>query len=115
MASRRSGLHRDGRPCRARAVRHRCTLQLAIVEQDGGARITARILERAQIGERVRFVEERNGVVVLPEIEKGSHDSRSFFCLVYRSLIIRRRGGRWRRGSRRRSRGFWSIRRRSGC
>jgi uncharacterized OB-fold protein len=36
--------------------------QLAIVEQDGGARITARILDRAQIGERVRFIEERNGV-----------------------------------------------------
>jgi uncharacterized OB-fold protein len=37
--------------------------QLAIIELDGGAgRITARILNRAQIGERVRFVEERNGV-----------------------------------------------------
>jgi uncharacterized OB-fold protein len=36
--------------------------QLAIIEQDGGVRITARILNRAQIGERVRFVEERNGV-----------------------------------------------------
>jgi uncharacterized OB-fold protein len=36
--------------------------QLAIVEQDGGARNTARILDRAQIGERVRFIEERNGV-----------------------------------------------------
>ena len=36
--------------------------QLAIIELDGGGRITARITNRAQIGERVRFVEERNGV-----------------------------------------------------
>jgi uncharacterized OB-fold protein len=36
--------------------------QLAIVELDGGGRITARILDRAQIGERVTFVEERGGV-----------------------------------------------------
>lgn len=36
--------------------------QLAIVELDGGGRITARILDRAQIGERVHFVEDRNGV-----------------------------------------------------
>jgi hypothetical protein len=36
--------------------------QLGIIELDGGGRITARILDRAQIGERVRFVEERNGV-----------------------------------------------------
>lgn len=36
--------------------------QLAIIELDGGGRITVRILDRAQIGERVRFVEERNGV-----------------------------------------------------
>jgi len=36
--------------------------QLAIVELDAGGRITARILDRAQIGERVRFVEDRNGV-----------------------------------------------------
>ena len=32
--------------------------QLAIIELDGGGRLTARILDRAQIGERVRFVEE---------------------------------------------------------
>jgi uncharacterized OB-fold protein len=36
--------------------------QLAIIELDDGIRITGRILERAQIGDRVRFVEERNGV-----------------------------------------------------
>jgi uncharacterized OB-fold protein len=37
--------------------------QLAIIDLDNGAgRITARILERAQIGERVRFIEERDGV-----------------------------------------------------
>jgi uncharacterized OB-fold protein len=36
--------------------------QLAIIELDDGVRITGRILERAQIGDRVRFVEERNGV-----------------------------------------------------
>jgi uncharacterized OB-fold protein len=36
--------------------------QLAILELDGGGRITARILDRAQIGERVTFVEERGGV-----------------------------------------------------
>jgi uncharacterized OB-fold protein len=36
--------------------------QLSIIELDGGGRITARILDRAQIGERVRFVEDRNGV-----------------------------------------------------
>jgi len=36
--------------------------QLAIIELDGGGRITARIINRAQIGERVRFVEERGGV-----------------------------------------------------
>jgi uncharacterized OB-fold protein len=36
--------------------------QLAIIELDGGGRVTAQILERAQIGERVRFVEERKGV-----------------------------------------------------
>ncbi len=36
--------------------------QLAIIELDAGGRITARILNRAQIGERVGFVEERNGV-----------------------------------------------------
>ena len=36
--------------------------QLAIIELDGGGRITARMLNRAQIGERVRFVEERGGV-----------------------------------------------------
>jgi uncharacterized OB-fold protein len=36
--------------------------QLAIIELDGGGRVTGRILDRAQIGERVRFVEERNGV-----------------------------------------------------
>jgi len=36
--------------------------QLAIIELDGGGRITARMLNRAQIGERVTFVEERVGV-----------------------------------------------------
>ena len=36
--------------------------QLAIIELDDGIRITGRILERSQIGDRVRFVEERNGV-----------------------------------------------------
>lgn len=36
--------------------------QLAIIEMNQGGRITGRILDRAQIGERVRFVEERNGV-----------------------------------------------------
>lgn len=36
--------------------------QLAIIERDGGGRITARVLDRAQIGERVMFVEERGGV-----------------------------------------------------
>ena len=36
--------------------------QLAIVELDGGGRVTARILGRALIGERVTFVEERGGV-----------------------------------------------------
>jgi uncharacterized OB-fold protein len=36
--------------------------QLAVIELDSGGRITARILNRAQIGERVRFVEERSGV-----------------------------------------------------
>jgi hypothetical protein len=42
--------------------------QLAIVELDAGARLTARIIgktpeERAHIGDRVTFVEDRNGVV----------------------------------------------------
>jgi uncharacterized OB-fold protein len=41
--------------------------QLAIIELDGGDRITVRVLgkapaERVQIGERVRFVEDRDGV-----------------------------------------------------
>jgi len=36
--------------------------RLAIIELDGGGRITARILDRSEIGERVRFLEERNGV-----------------------------------------------------
>jgi uncharacterized OB-fold protein len=36
--------------------------QVAIIELDGGGRITARILNRADIGERVSFVEERGGV-----------------------------------------------------
>ncbi len=37
--------------------------QLAIIDLDNnGGRITARILDRAQIGDRVHFVEERNGV-----------------------------------------------------
>jgi uncharacterized OB-fold protein len=42
--------------------------QLAIVELDTGGRLTARILgktpeERAHIGDRVSFVEDRDGVV----------------------------------------------------
>jgi len=41
--------------------------QLAIIDIDGGSRLTVRILgrephERAHIGDRVSFVEERNGV-----------------------------------------------------
>ncbi len=41
--------------------------QLAIIDLDGGGRLTVRILgkeehERARIGDRVVFVEERNGV-----------------------------------------------------
>jgi uncharacterized OB-fold protein len=36
--------------------------QLAIIELGDGGRITARILDRARIGERVTFVEERGGV-----------------------------------------------------
>jgi uncharacterized OB-fold protein len=41
--------------------------QLAIIDVDGGSRLTARVLgkepyERAHIGDRVIFVEERNGV-----------------------------------------------------
>lgn len=41
--------------------------QLAIIDLDRGGRVTVRVLgkeshERAQIGDRVVFVEERNGV-----------------------------------------------------
>jgi uncharacterized OB-fold protein len=41
--------------------------QLAIVDLETGGRVTVRVLgkteqERAHIGDRVRFVEERNGV-----------------------------------------------------
>ncbi len=37
--------------------------QLAIIDlNNNGGRITARILDRAQIGDYVHFVEERNGV-----------------------------------------------------
>jgi uncharacterized OB-fold protein len=41
--------------------------QVAIIDVEGGRRITVRILgkephERARIGDRVTFVEERNGV-----------------------------------------------------
>jgi len=37
--------------------------QLAIISLDTGGRLTARVLgERAQIGDRVAFVEERDGV-----------------------------------------------------
>ena len=41
--------------------------QLAIIDLDRGGRVTIRVLgktakERARIGDRVRFVEERNGV-----------------------------------------------------
>jgi uncharacterized OB-fold protein len=48
--------------------------QLAIVELDTGGRLTARILgktpsERAHIGDRVAFVEDRNGVVYYRRVE----------------------------------------------
>jgi uncharacterized OB-fold protein len=41
--------------------------QVAIIDMEGGRRVTVRILgkephERARIGDRVTFVEERNGV-----------------------------------------------------
>jgi uncharacterized OB-fold protein len=41
--------------------------QLAIIDLDRGGRVTVRVLgktadERARIGDRIRFVEERNGV-----------------------------------------------------
>jgi uncharacterized OB-fold protein len=41
--------------------------QLAIIDVDGGGRTTVRIIgkapeERARIGDRVAFIEERNGV-----------------------------------------------------
>ena len=36
--------------------------QLAIIQLDTGHRLTARILDRAKIGDRVQFVEDRNGV-----------------------------------------------------
>ena len=36
--------------------------QLAIIDLDGGGRLTARILGRAHIGDPVTFVEERAGV-----------------------------------------------------
>ena len=47
--------------------------QLAIIDTDGGARLTVRVLgkeprERAHIGDRVSFVEERNGVAYYRKI-----------------------------------------------
>jgi uncharacterized OB-fold protein len=43
--------------------------QLAIVELDGGGRLTVRVLgEVARIGERVKFVEERGGVAYYRKI-----------------------------------------------
>jgi len=51
--------------------------QLAIIEMDGGERLTARILgqaqhERAHIGDRVVFVEERDGVSYYRKGNSGS-------------------------------------------
>lgn len=51
--------------------------QLAIIDIDGGQRLTVRILgkephERAHIGDRVSFVEERNGVAYYRKSTTGS-------------------------------------------
>ncbi len=48
--------------------------QLAIIDLDRGGRVTIRVLgktpeERARIGDRVRFVEERNGVAYYQKAE----------------------------------------------
>ncbi len=48
--------------------------QLAIIDLDRGGRVTIRVLgktagERARIGDRVRFVEERNGVAYYRKAE----------------------------------------------
>jgi uncharacterized OB-fold protein len=44
--------------------------QLAIVEREGGERVTARIAgERVAIDDRVRFVEHRNGVLFFEKSE----------------------------------------------
>ena len=50
--------------------------QLAIVDLDGGGRLTVRVLgkepkERAHIGDRVMFVEERNGVSYYRKSDAG--------------------------------------------
>lgn len=48
--------------------------QLAIIDLDRGDRVTVRVLgkaaeDRARIGDRVRFVEERNGVAYYRKAE----------------------------------------------
>jgi uncharacterized OB-fold protein len=48
--------------------------QVAIIDVEGGRRVTVRILgkephERARIGDRVTFVEERNGVAYYRRVE----------------------------------------------
>ena len=50
--------------------------QLAIIDLDGGGRLTVRVLgkepkERAHIGDRVMFVEERNGVAYYRKSDAG--------------------------------------------
>ncbi|MBV8864041.1 MAG: OB-fold domain-containing protein [Acidobacteriaceae bacterium] len=51
--------------------------QLAIIDLDRGGRVTIRVLgktepERAKIGDRVSFVEERNGVAYYRKAETGA-------------------------------------------
>jgi uncharacterized OB-fold protein len=55
--------------------------QLAIIDLDKGGRLTVRILankagHRAKIGDRVRFVEERNGVAYYSKVDSDArkHD-----------------------------------------
>ncbi len=50
--------------------------QLAIIDLDAGPRVTVRVLgktseERARIGDRVTFVEERDGVPYYKKAEAG--------------------------------------------
>lgn len=46
--------------------------QLAIISLDTGGRLTVRVLgERAQIGDRVAFIEERDGVVYYRKLFVG--------------------------------------------